>query len=145
PERPPVDGSASGVAGAAAATVGPVHLPRRAVRDGTSDAGTPGPDRRVDPGRTRCGTSGSDGGDPMKAVLTTPEEAGPRRDVPVSGSRRARMVIKRVDPLSVLKVSLIFYLCMALVFDAVAIITYWSLSALGALGSMTDLLTSLGF
>ena len=81
----------------------------------------------------------------MKAVLTTPEEAGPRRELPASGSRRARMVIKRVDPLSVLKVSLIFYLCMALVFDAVAIITYWSLSALGALGSVTDLLTSLGF
>jgi hypothetical protein len=81
----------------------------------------------------------------MKAVLTTPEEAGPRRDVPVSGSKRARMVIKRVDPLSVLKVSLIFYLCMAIVFDAVAIITYWSLSALGALGSVTDLLSSLGF
>jgi len=81
----------------------------------------------------------------MKAVLTTPEEAGPRREFQASGSKRARMVIKRVDPLSVLKVSLIFYLCMVVVFDAVALVVYWSLSALGALGSVTELLSSLGF
>jgi hypothetical protein len=81
----------------------------------------------------------------MKAVLTTPEEAGPRRALEAAGAKRVRMVVKRVDPLSVLKVSLIFYLCMVLVFDAVALVVYWSLSALGALSSVTELLSSLGF
>jgi hypothetical protein len=81
----------------------------------------------------------------MKAVLTTPGEAAPPREAQMAGSKRVRMVVKRVDPLSVLKVSLIFYLCMILVFDAVAVVVYWSLGALGALGSVSELLSSLGF
>jgi hypothetical protein len=81
----------------------------------------------------------------MKAMLTTSEETVARRDGAVQAPRRARMVIKRVDPLSVLKVSVIFYACMALVVDAVVVIVYWSVGVLGVLDSLKELLTSLGF
>jgi hypothetical protein len=81
----------------------------------------------------------------MKAMLTTSEDTVARRDGPVQAPRRARMVIKRVEPLSVLKVSVIFYACMALVVDAVVVIVYWSVGVLGVLDSLKELLTSLGF
>jgi transmembrane protein DUF3566 len=82
----------------------------------------------------------------MRAVLTTSEETVPRRgDGAFVGPRRARMVVKRVDPLSVLKVSVIFYTCVALVIDVALVIVYWIIGVLGVLQSLKELLTSLGF
>jgi hypothetical protein len=69
--------------------------------------------------------------------------AGPRRTIlrPVrQGSRRTRVVVRRVGPLSVLKFSLIFYFCvMLIVFFALAII-YAVLSAAGAMEEIGKLL-----
>ena len=81
----------------------------------------------------------------MKAVLTTSSDTVPRRDGGMQVPRRARMVVKRVDPLSVLKVSVIIYTCVVLVIDAAVVIVYWFLSVLGVLQSLKELLTSLGF
>jgi hypothetical protein len=67
----------------------------------------------------------------------------PRRTIlrPVrQGSRRTRVVVRRVGPLSVLKFSLIFYFCvMLIVFFALAII-YAVLSAAGAMEEIGKLL-----
>jgi len=69
--------------------------------------------------------------------------AAPRRKYirPVrQGSRRTRVVVRRIGPLSVLKFSLIFYFCvMLIVFFALAII-YAVLSAAGAMEEIGKLL-----
>ncbi|MEO8477471.1 MAG: DUF3566 domain-containing protein [Actinomycetota bacterium] len=62
---------------------------------------------------------------------------------PVSrGSRRTRVVVRRIGPLSVLKFSLIFYFCvMLIVFFALAII----FAVLSAAGAMTEIGKLLGY
>lgn len=81
----------------------------------------------------------------MKAVLTTPEGSIPRRDAPVQVSRRARMVVKRISPLSVLKVSVLLFTCVTLVMDAALVMVYWMLGVLGALDSVKEVMTAFGF
>ena len=82
----------------------------------------------------------------MRAVVTTTEEVLPRvRDNGPLPPRRARMVIKRVDPLSVLKVSLIFYFCVMLVVLVALALVYWALGVIGVLDSASNLLTTAGF
>jgi hypothetical protein len=59
--------------------------------------------------------------------------------------RRVRVAIRRVSPLSVLKVSLVFYFCLMLVIVVGFGILYAVLSAAGILDSIAELLTGVGF
>jgi hypothetical protein len=59
--------------------------------------------------------------------------------------RRIRVMIRRVDPRSVLKVSLVFYFCLMLIMLVGLGILYGVLDAIGILDSLEDLLTGLGF
>lgn len=60
-------------------------------------------------------------------------------------TRRVRVQIRRINPWSVLKFSLIFYFCLMLVMLVGFAILYAVLSAAGILDSVSDLLTGVGF
>ncbi len=54
--------------------------------------------------------------------------------------RRTRVVVRKVGPWSVLKFSLLFYLCVMLIIYFALMIIYWLLSAVGAIDSAGRLL-----
>ena len=58
-------------------------------------------------------------------------------------SRQARVVIRKVRPWSVLKVSFFFYLCVWAVILGAMVILYGVLAAIGALDSVTKLIREL--
>jgi hypothetical protein len=58
-------------------------------------------------------------------------------------ARQARVVIRKVGPWSVLKLSLIFYLCVMVVVLGALVILYGILDAIGALDSVTRLIRDL--
>ncbi len=58
-------------------------------------------------------------------------------------SRQARVVVRKVGPWSVLKLSLLFYLCVMAVIMGAFIILYGILGAIGALDSVTRLIRDL--
>jgi Transmembrane domain of unknown function (DUF3566) len=58
-------------------------------------------------------------------------------------SRQARVVVRKVGPWSVLKLSFLFYLCVMAVFLGAMVILYAILSAVGALDSLTRLIRDL--
>lgn len=60
-----------------------------------------------------------------------------------SASRRVRVVIRRVNPWSVLKFSLLFYVCVMLVVLLGLVILYAVLSSLGVIDALEDLAGSL--
>ena len=67
-----------------------------------------------------------------------------RASAPTHGRRRhARVVIRKVRPWSVFKVSLIFYACVMLAFLGAGVILYAMLGAMGALDSTTRLVRDL--
>jgi len=70
---------------------------------------------------------------------TSPTPAG--RPAP----RRIRVAIRRVNPWSVLRFSLLFYFCLMLVFVIGLAILYMVVDAIGVVGSLEQLLESLGF
>jgi ABC-type amino acid transport system permease subunit len=75
-------------------------------------------------------------------------ETTPQRPVPGAGRpgpRKVRVTIRKVNPWSVLKVSLVFYFCLMLVIAVGFAILYAVLSAAGILDSLADLLTGVGF
>jgi Transmembrane domain of unknown function (DUF3566) len=55
-------------------------------------------------------------------------------------ARRTRVVVRKVGPWSVLKFSLLFYLCVMLIVFFALMIIYWLLSAIGAIDSAGRLL-----
>jgi hypothetical protein len=57
-----------------------------------------------------------------------------------SAPRRTRVVVRKVGPLSVLKFSLLFYLCVMLIVLFAAVIVYGVLSAAGAIESLETVL-----
>jgi hypothetical protein len=59
--------------------------------------------------------------------------------------RRVRVAVRRISPLSVLKVSLVFYFCMMLVILVGFGILFVVLSSAGVLDSTAELLTGVGF
>lgn len=67
--------------------------------------------------------------------------APPRR----TGPRRLRVAIRRVNPWSVLKFSLLFYFCLMLVFVTGLTILYFLVDAMGILDSVEDFLGGVGF
>lgn len=86
--------------------------------------------------------------------VATPPRARARSGSPVGGegasrrsragrSRQARVVIRKVGPWSVLKLSLLFYLCVMVVVMGAFVILYGVLGAIGALDSVTRLVRDL--
>jgi hypothetical protein len=61
------------------------------------------------------------------------------------GARRVRVQIRKVNPWSVLRFSLLFYFCLMLVALLGLAILWGILSAAGVLDSVTELLTDVGF
>jgi hypothetical protein len=55
------------------------------------------------------------------------------------------VVLRKVDPWSVLKISFVFYLCMMVVILGALMILYGILGAMGVLDTATEFLVDLGF
>jgi transmembrane protein DUF3566 len=79
----------------------------------------------------------------MRTVVETEDVI--RRAEERAAARRARVVIRKIDPWSVLKFSLLFYFCLMLVFLLAFVILYWLLGVTGVLDSAANVLTSIGF
>ena len=82
---------------------------------------------------------------PRMPQLERPQRAAPvPLESPAPGSRRAsrrtRVVVRKVGPLSVLKFSLIFYFCVMLIVYLALLIIYIVLSAAGAIDSLAKIL-----
>ena len=81
---------------------------------------------------------------PRMPKLERPQRAPVPFDGPTPGSRRAsrrtRVVVRKVGPLSVLKFSLIFYFCVMLIVYLALLIIYIVLSAAGAIDSLAKIL-----
>ena len=78
----------------------------------------------------------------MRALVETEEAA--RRGEERTAARRARVVVRRIDPWSVLKFSLLFYFCLMLIFLFAFLILYWILGVMGVLDSLSHLLSTAG-
>jgi hypothetical protein len=79
-----------------------------------------------------------------RAVQATPQPNGGRPSRwRRARSRQARVVIRKVRPWSVLKVSFFFYLCVMAVVVGAFVILYAVLGAIGALDSLTKLIRDL--
>lgn len=74
---------------------------------------------------------------------TSTADVGQRRRFRRPRSRQARVVIRKVGPWSVLKFSLLFYLCVMAVILGALVILYGVLGAIGALDSVTELIRDL--
>ena len=91
----------------------------------------------------------SDPADQTTVVPPAPEPAGAalRADgsMPESAprSRQARVVVRKLGPWSVLKISFLFYLCVMVVIVGAMMILYGTLGAIGALDSLTRLIRDL--
>jgi Transmembrane domain of unknown function (DUF3566) len=78
---------------------------------------------------------------PAEARLPT-ARARTKRPAPAR-SRQARVVLRKVGPWSVLKISFLFYLCVMVVIIGAMMILYAILGAIGALDSLTRLIRDL--
>src|SRR5207244_1323780 len=66
--------------------------------------------------------------EPLGAPAKEPTEPiRPRAPKPKAAPRRTRVVVRRVDPWSILKFSLLFYFCLMLVVMFALMILYWIL------------------
>jgi hypothetical protein len=79
------------------------------------------------------------------ATTSTPERTQPQPSVQRPTTRRVRVVVRRVNPWSVLKFSLLFYFCLMLVILLGLGILYAVLSSLGILDTTEQLLADVGF
>jgi hypothetical protein len=83
---------------------------------------------------------------PAPAPAEAPARAVRGRAKPYRArSRQARVVLRKVDPWSVLKISFVFYLCMMVVILGALMILYGILGAMGVLDTATEFLVDLGF
>ena len=81
--------------------------------------------------------------EPAPAEAPAPAQRGrSKRDSPAR-SRQAKVVLRKVGPWSVLKVSFFFYLCVMVVILGAMMILYAILGAIGALDSLTRLIRDL--
>ena len=80
----------------------------------------------------------------MRTAFTS-EDARTRTEDGRPGSRSAELTIRRLEPGSVLKVSLIFYFCLMLVFIFAMLVLYTILGVIGVLDNVSQLLTDIGF
>jgi hypothetical protein len=79
------------------------------------------------------------------ATTSTPERTQPQPGVKRTAPRRIRVVVRKISPWSVLKISLIFYFCLMLVVLVGLGILYGVLDSLGIIRTTEELLTELGF
>jgi hypothetical protein len=77
-------------------------------------------------------------GTPLRTERGRPKPSSPAR------SRQARVVVRKVGPWSVLKISFLFYLCVMVVIIGAMMILYAILGAIGVLDN-TAFLVELGF
>jgi hypothetical protein len=82
--------------------------------------------------------------EPEPPVPASPREPGPRRR-PRPVPRRTRVVVRKVQPWSVLKFSLLFYFCLMLVVMFALMIVYWIMGLTGVLDSLGRILQNAGF
>jgi uncharacterized membrane protein len=81
---------------------------------------------------------------PAPAPAEAPARVERRRTEPSpTRSRRARVVLRKVEPWSVFKISFLFYLCVMVVIIGAMMILYAILGAIGALDSLTRLIRDL--
>jgi len=84
---------------------------------------------------------------PRRRAVAAPAPQAPdgqrRRRFVRGRSRQARVVIRKVAPWSVLKISFLFYLCIMAVIVGALVIVYGVLDAIGALDSVTRLIRDL--
>lgn len=112
----------------------PVDHPRRVPRAGRAPVGT--------------GTHA-----PAERVSAKPTAVSPVAERPPRAPRRsrkeqrrhARVVIRKLGPWSVFKMSVIFYVCVMLIMLGAGVILYGMLSAMGLIDSLEDLANELGF
>jgi hypothetical protein len=79
------------------------------------------------------------------ATTSAPERTQPQPGDKPATARRVRVVVRRVNPWSVLRFSLLFYFCLMLVFILGVGILYAVLDALGIIDTTEQLLTEVGF
>jgi hypothetical protein len=79
----------------------------------------------------------------MRSLVETEDMT--RRGDAYSGGRRTKVIVRKVDPWSVLKFSLLFYFCLMLVFLLAFVILYWLLGVTGVLDSVAKVLGDVGF
>lgn len=79
---------------------------------------------------------------PAGTGVPAKEPAKPKR-VRKPRPRQARVVIRKVGPWTVLKVSFLFYLCVMVVVTGAFVILYGVLEAIGALETVTELIRDL--
>jgi hypothetical protein len=75
----------------------------------------------------------------MRTVEVSPETDHGR------APRRTKVVVRRIEPWSVLKFSMLFYFCLMLIFLFALLILYWVLGVIGVLDSVSHLISTLGF
>jgi hypothetical protein len=75
--------------------------------------------------------------------METLETVGQGSPVRGPAQRRVKVAIRKVNPWSVLKFSLLFYFCLMLVFLVGFVILWGILDAAGIVGSLEDLLTEI--
>lgn len=81
---------------------------------------------------------------PPAPPAEAPSRAERRRPKPSPArSRKARVVLRKVEPWSVFKISFFFYLCVMVVIIGAMMILYTILGAIGALDSLTRLIRDL--
>jgi membrane protein required for beta-lactamase induction len=77
----------------------------------------------------------------VAATETVDKRSGDDRGQPAA--RRIRVQVRRINPWSVLKFSLIFYVCLLVVVLVGLVILYSILSSLGVIDKLEDLLTTI--
>jgi Transmembrane domain of unknown function (DUF3566) len=83
------------------------------------------------------------GVDPFPPAQPRPRE--PTRRERRQEVRKTRVVVRRVAPISVLKLSLIFYFCLMLIVFGGLLILYGIMSATGAIDKTAEVIGTLGF
>jgi hypothetical protein len=81
--------------------------------------------------------------EPAPAGVPARTERGRRRPPAPARSRQARVVLRKLGPWSVLKISFLFYLCVMVVIIGAMMILYAIVGAIGALDSLTRLIRDL--
>jgi hypothetical protein len=80
----------------------------------------------------------------MEVVPDLPPEAPPTADAPAT-PRTSHVVLRRVDPWSVLKLSLVFYLCVCLVLLVASVILWAGASGAGVVENVEGFFQDAGF
>lgn len=64
-----------------------------------------------------------------------------RRGVPRPAVRRVKRTVKRIDPFSVLKLSLFYYTCFLIVWAGIVAVAYWIVQSMGLFDAIEDFST----